>query len=260
MLKSHIMPRSIPFLIFTILFSITAFAQKGPVTYTGMLDKELAVDMVHVYKRVWGAADVSKFKFAPAPEKGAVVSVGELIDIRKETAKTPILLVEPAGGGAYFWIDVNENGVFEKAERFQATATGDERDSLTARLNLPITNPRYKAIPIYISYLRGMTGPGFKPTDRLIEQSVYVLAMGHVEIGGRRVLFQYPFSARQPAISTTDGLFGVDVDGDGRIRDEQFSRESSYAANDEVVFPFGEGYVSTSSIDMATGKIVVQGA
>jgi peroxiredoxin len=84
------------------------------------------------------------------------------------------------------------------------------------------------------------------------------LAMGHVNVSGKKVLFQYPFSPRHDAISTTEGLFGVDGNGDGKIRDEQFSSESSYADNAEIVFPLGDKYVSTSSVDITTGKIVVR--
>lgn len=92
----------------------------------------------------------------------------------------------------------------------------------------------------------------------MLAQSVSALAFGHVDLGGRNVLFQYPFEPKQKEISTTDGLFGVDVNGDGRITSVQFSPETAYAMKDEVVFPLGDKFVSTSSIDSVTGKIVVR--
>jgi peroxiredoxin len=134
----------------------------------------------------------------------------------------------------------------------------DHRDNVTTMLDLPIKNPYYSTFPVFIHYMRGIKHPKVGPTDRLIAQSVMALAMGHVDIHGKKVLFQYPFEPRISAISNSEGLFGVDVNGDGKIRDEQFSPESSFAADDEIVFPFGDGYISTQSVDLATGKIVVR--
>jgi len=258
MIKSGPMLPSIVSVIFALSLVATAVGQQNSASFTGKLDAKLRPDMVHVYKRVWSAADLSKLKFSSPPDKRSVVSIGELIDTRKESGSSAILLVEPATEASpYIWFDSNENGVFETDEKTMLMPI-DFPTGFVAYLQLPIKNPFYSFMPVYIGYFRGSTSPKLKPTDRLIEQSVNAVANGRVDKHGKSVLFQYPFEPRISVISTTEGLFGVDVNGDGKIRDEQFSPESSFAADDEIVFPLGDGYVSTQSVDLATGKIVVR--
>lgn len=246
---------------FAIVFTaIPAHAQQDAATFAGKLEPRLWVDSVHMYQRVWSAAgDTSNLKFSPAPEKGAVISTGELIDQRVASGKSQILLVEPPGAAApYLWFDANENGIYEAAEKVVMDAPADRPAAVTITLRLPVKQAYFKTLPIFIHYIRGLKHPRLKATDRLIAQSVYALAMGRADIRGRKVLFQYPFQPEQAAISTTEGLFGVDGDGDGRIRDQQFSSETSYAANDELVFPLRDIFVSTKSIDTVTGQIVIR--
>lgn len=246
-------------LVFITVFSAGAILGQGTgATFTGRLDPELAIDTVHSYQRLLSAADMSKLRFETAPEKGAVVSAGEMIDEWSATHKTHVLLVEPVGATPYGWIDIDEDGLYETSEKFALGLASGETNVFAASLRLPIKNAFFKTFPVAFLYFRGVRGDKIKPTDRLIMQSVYALAMGRVTIGGKTRLFQYPFEPSEPAISTIEGLFGVDVDGDGQIRNEQFSVESAYADKEEIVFPLGDMFVSTSKIDMATGQIVVR--
>ena len=240
------------------IIAMPAFAQEGAI-FKGKLDPKLVVDTVHIYQRVWSAAaDTSKLQFSPSPEKGATVSVGELIDQRVASGKSTLLLVEPPTAAPYIWFDSNANGVYETAEKFPMNESPGHPDLVTVTLQLPIKNAYFPTFPIFIHYIRGFKHPKLASTDRLIAQSVYAVAWGHVDIKGHSVKFQYPFEPQLPTISTVDGLFGVDVNGDGKIRDEQFSVETSYAAKDEIVFPLSDMFVSTKSIDMVTGQIVVR--
>jgi hypothetical protein len=91
------MQLSIASLLLALFLVIAAGGQQNSATFTGKLDPKLTPDMVHVYKRVWSAADLSKLKFSSPPDKGSVVSIGELIDTRKESSASEILLVEAAG-------------------------------------------------------------------------------------------------------------------------------------------------------------------
>ena len=235
-----------------------AFAQEA-LSFKGKLDQQLVVDTFHIYQRVWSSAvDTSKLKFSQAPEKGAIISIGELIDTRLASGKSQVLLVEPPNGTPYIWFDSNANGVYEAAEKFVMDAPADKPQIVTVTLRLPIKNAYFSTFPIFIRYIRGFKDTQLAATDRLIAQSVYAVALGHVDIKGHSVKFQYRFEPQSPAISTTEGVFGVDVNGDGKIRDEQFSPETSYAAQDEIVFPLGDIFVSTSRIDIATGEIVVR--
>ena len=244
--------------VLAIITATTAFAQESA-TFKGKLDSQLVVDTVHIYQRVWStAADTSKLRFSPSPKKGATVSVGELIDPRVASGKSTVLLVEPPTATPYIWFDSNANGVYEAAEKFPMNESAGHPDIVTVTLRLPIKNVYFSTFPIFIHYIRGFKHPKLVANDRLIAQSVYAVALGHVDIKGHSIKFQYPFEPQLPAISTMEGLFGVDVNGDGKIRDEQFSVETSYAAKDEIVFPLRGMFVSTKSIDMVTGQIVVR--
>ena len=89
-------------------------------------------------------------------------------------------------------------------------------------------------------------------------QPFSVYALGRVNINGRSVLFQYPFRPATTTISTTEGLFGVDTDGDGKINAARFSPEIGYTTNSELVFRLGDIYVSTERVDMVKNEITVR--
>jgi peroxiredoxin len=256
MVKSSCMLRLITLSLLLLIVCFTGFSQE-PQQYFGKLDAELSPDMVHVYKRVYyRVQDIRMSLHELALEKDAVVRVGEFIDTRVPSGKSIMLLVEPWAGQPYLWFDQNGNGTLEKSERIEFGKRADTPD-LYAIAWLPIQNAYYKKFPVYIHYLVRMRNER-APDARMIEQSVSALAYGHVDVGGREVKFMYPFEPKSPTMSTTEGLFGVDVNGDGQIRNEQFSVETSYTGNDEIVFPLNDIFVSTSAIDMATGKIIVR--
>lgn len=240
------------------LFSAVAVSYgQAPKEFSGKLDPQLSPDMVHVDERVYHAAALSGFRFETAPPDGTVVSAGALIDYRAASNKTLMLIVEPPKGKPFLWVDGNANGIYETAEQFPMSPV-EGTNQLSTVIRLPIKNAYFKDYPIYVRYFRGFSHPDLAATDRLIEQSVYALAYGRVQVGDRKVLFQYPFPPGENGINPTEGLFGVDVDGNGRIRDEQFSVETSYTSGQEAVFPLGDIYVSTTRIDMPTGTITVR--
>lgn len=224
-------------------------------TFSGKLRAELQADLIHVYQKVFDAVVPSRYRFEPEIDKKTVVSSGSLSDLRVVSGRSEMLLVEPPSGEPFVAIDLNGNRLIEQAERFGLKT---DANGFVSIIRLPVVNPFFKTYPILIHYLHGFKHPDLKPTQRLIYQSVMALAYGDVEIGGRKVLFQYPFEPLSPSISTTEGLFGVDVDGNGKIRDEQFSPESSYATKSEIVFRLGEIFVSTEKIDLAKNEIVVR--
>jgi len=224
--------------------------------FTGRLDAQLAPDLVHIYQRVLNSRPVRP-AFSPGIDKKAVVSAGEVYDQRIPAGKTEMFLVEPPTGSAFVAVDLNANRTIELAERFQLQPSPNDPNDLDATLRLPITGPHYKTFPIFVRYKRGFKHAKLLATDRLILQSIMAVAYGTVDLRGRPVRFQYPFTVERPWISTTDGVFGIDTDGDGRIRDEQFSPESSYATKDELVFRIGDLYLSTAAIDLLKNQITV---
>ncbi len=136
-------------LILFLIFAVPAFGQETAATFTGKLDRELVVETFHIYQRVWSAAaDTSNLKFSPAPEKGALISVGELIDQRVASGKSQVLLVEPPIGNPYIWFDSDANGLYEAAEKFPMISAHDVPNDLAARLTLPIKNSYFSTFPI----------------------------------------------------------------------------------------------------------------
>lgn len=218
----------------------------------------LQPDVFHTYQRVLSVAPVKAgYRFVPAVEQKATVATGKLIDGR-DSSQIEAMLVEPPGKMPYVAIDLNADLIITTSERFPFSQRAATQKYLVANVLLPIKNPLFAAMPIYVRYFNQFRNPDFPAADRLIDQNIWAHAIGEVNIGGKPVLFQYPFDPAQPAISTTEGLFGIDVNGDRIIHNEQFSLETSYANETEVVLRYGDMYLSTSSIDLAKNEIVVR--
>jgi len=227
----------------------------GGKLFYGKMRPELQSDLVHVYQRVFRGVSQTTLRFTPPLAKGTIVSSGIVSDLRSATGETQMLLVEPPSGEPFVAVDSNLNGVFETIEGF---ALEKSEHGFASIIKLPFAHRFFKTYPMLVHYVVGFKHPDLKPTDRLLFQSVGALAYADVDIGARKVLFQYPFDAQDPDISTTDGLFGVDVDGNGRIRDEQFSPESSYATKNAAIFKLGDLFVSTENVDLAQNQVTVR--
>lgn len=245
-------------LILTLLLLCLTAAGQGLRQFEGKLDPDLSPEMFHIYQRVYEPVkDISTYKLEPKPEPGTIFVSGELIDERVSGGKTQVLVGVPRSGAPFVCVDVNGNGSFEAGERATLTATS-KTPAYYGVLMLPITNSRYKGYPIYFGYYGKFSDTRFPEGSILVEQSAEAVAYGHASIDGRDVLLQYPFEIGQPTISTTDGVFGLDVNGDKRIRYEQFSIESEWVAGEEAVFPIGNTFVSTSKIDIGAGAITLR--
>jgi peroxiredoxin len=198
-------------------------------------------------------------RFNPPLESGAVVSKGLLADPRNH-GKLEVMLVETSDKLPYLAIDLDNSKTIEVGERFALAAVkGAPGYFDLPNLLLPIANtPLFKSMPVFVRYIRGITAPGIEKTDRLVIQSVIAHALGDVNINGKIVRFQYPFDPSKPVISTTEGLFGIDVNGDQIVDNNQFSPETSYSPDGEIVFRYGDMYLSTASIDVAKNQIIVR--
>ncbi len=225
--------------------------------YRGKLDMELSPDMIHITQRVLEEKPM-KIMFKPSIDKKAVVSSGDVYYPLSDSRNAQMFLVEEADGDTFVAFDLNSDNLIEATERFPLKALNSRPNDLQAIVRLPIKNVFYKNFPLFVLFKRGFKHPKLRLTDRLILQSYIAIAYGTVNVKGRDVRLQYPFDLGSPTISTTDGLFGVDSNGDGFIRDEQFSPESSYATNSEIVFPLGNMYISTEKIDIPKNEITVR--
>lgn len=248
----------LPFVVCVLLSSLSVVGQT-PENYYGKLTG-LQPDASYIYQRVFSTKDptIAKYRFDPVLPAKTEVSLGNFTDDRV-AGSISALLIESPNQLPSLAIDLNSDSVITGNERFNfAVIPGGGDNYLQLNLRLPITNPLFSAFPVYVRYYRGLRHPKLELTDRLLDQTVWAFAVAKVAIDGKDVSFRYRFEPSKPTISTTNGLFGLDVDGDGLIKSEQFSIESSYAHEAEIVFRYGEKYISTASIDLAKNQVVVR--
>ncbi|HMO81497.1 MAG TPA: TlpA disulfide reductase family protein [Pyrinomonadaceae bacterium] len=224
--------------------------------FKGKLETELSPDMVHIYQRIFEATSARSVKFVPPLSRAANITSGMLTDQTLAEGKRAVFLVEESASNTFLGIDLDRDGTIRADERFRLKPNGG--NAFETVIRLPIKHNIFKSFPVFIRFHAGFEHPQLPKTSRLLEQSVWTLAFGKVEVEGKSVLFQYPFDPLSPEMSTTKGLFGIDVDGDGSIRNEQFSAETSYATDEELVFRYGDIYLSTSSIDLKKNEIIVR--
>ncbi len=234
--------------------------RKSDEQYQGKLSPNLVPDKSTLYGMLFKpVVGVSKYKFTPAVEAKSTVTIGNLYNPLTPGGKLEVILVEPPDSVApYVCSDFNHDGVIDKSERAPLADGKDAASDFEGTLNLPLDTPLFKSFPVFLQYEKGFKSGNMEAGDRLIKQSAYAFAVGYVEIKGKSTLVNYKFSSGAKSMSATEGLFGVDVDGDGKIRSEAFSPESSYASKEAPVFRIGKLYVSTSSIDLEKNLIVMR--
>ncbi len=175
-----------------------------------------------------------------------------------------VLLVEFAQGGTDLYVDVDDNETFTAAERFTFTAPPAKDQAGKAPeeilLKFPLSNSPFKYFPMRLS--RPTPGAGAKAEDtRYLPISVLTFAEGKVNLDGRQMLVRYGVNAKTGLVNPAESYVGLDCDGDGQINASRFSPESFYASssrNEIKVFHAGRHYLSTKSVDPATGQIVLR--
>ena len=176
-----------------------------------------------------------------------------------------VLLVEPAVGEAYMFIDSDLDGVFSSGERFDfSSVEGDILPEVDGeiRLDLPAAIAGWKRYPLRIwnyslddekSRIWGLE------KSRMILRSVSLSLEGFVDIRGTLTKVEFRILDRKTGeASIADGRMGVDSDQDGRIDADSRSPEFAYGHDENVVFRVGQYYVSKKEVDTATGRIVLR--
>ncbi|MDQ3800049.1 MAG: TlpA family protein disulfide reductase [Acidobacteriota bacterium] len=232
----------------------------GNIEYFGKFDAELIPDTRQLYRIMLKPAKNSGgFKFAQPPENGAKLAAGKIFDLRKSGGKFDVLLVESDKRAPSVCVDLNTDATFAGNECFAMIAGGkDNPNDFEYTLKLPIKTSLFNSFPLFLRYRRDFSSPEMQPGDRVLMQSLLAYAAGRVQIQNRPTLVQYQFDAEKGAVSTTEGIMGIDADGDGKIKNEPFSPETSYASKDEIVFRLGDLYLSTSRADVAQNQIVMR--
>ena len=239
----------------------TVFSQKNgerSVEFFGKLDAEATPDTNKLYGILFEPIkNAARSKFVKPLEKDASVTVGELYDGRVSGAKYELLMVEPKNGIPRLYSDVDGDGKFAETERLEMNSAARE-GVYWQILRLPIKHSFYRSYPIYLQLDAKFKHQSLKADQRVMFQTIGAFAGGEVKTDDRLVRVQYPFEAAKSGISTTEGLFGIDVDGDGKVKNAPFSPETSYASNDEIIFKLGSRYLSTRSIDLTNNQIVMR--
>jgi thiol-disulfide isomerase/thioredoxin len=145
------------------------------------------------------------------------------------------------------------------AERFALKRSEDDNPYiLEATLKLPLKSALFQTYPVFVQYFKNVRWDELGDDERLLLQSKEAFARGQVDIAGRKTLVQYGFNPRSKKISVSNGLFGVDTDGDGEIVVDRFSPESADAREETVIFRVGDTYISTRRVDVEKNQITMR--
>jgi len=239
----------------------SALPAPGDAEYFGKLEAELIPhndDLDQVIFKPF--RDTSKIKFATPLESGVTVTAGRLHHPPQDKSSLLTLLVEPDDDSEpYLYADIDQDGVMADAERFSLKREDEENPYiLQTTLKLPIKSALFQSYPVLVQYFKGVQWDEMGEDERLILQSKEAFARGEVDIAGRKTLVQYGFNPQSKKISVSNGVFGVDVDGDGQIVVDRFSPESAEAREETVIFRVGDNYVSTRRVDMEKNQIVMR--
>jgi thiol-disulfide isomerase/thioredoxin len=238
-----------------------ANASPGDVEYFGKLDSELIpytedLDQV-IFKPI---RDLSKIKFATPLETGAKITAARLYHPPQDKSSILALLVEPNDDSApYLYADLDQDGVMADGERFALKRDEEGNPYIfETTLRIPFKGTLFQSYPVFVQYYKNVQWDEMGADERLVLQSKEAFATGHVDIQGRKALVQYGFNPQAKKISVSNGWFGVDGDGDGKIMIDRFSPESAEAREETVVFRVGDTYVSTRRVDLEKNQIVMR--
>lgn len=238
-----------------------ASAVPGDTEYYGKLEAELipyTKDLDQVVFKPF--TDLSKIKFATPLDSGVKVTAGRLYHPPQDKSLILTLLVEPDDeGDPYLYADLDQDGMMTDAERFTLKRGEDDNPYiLETTLKLPLKGTLFQTYPVFVQYFKNVRWDELGDDERLLLQSKEAFARGQVDIQGRKTLVQYGFNPRSKKISVSNGLFGVDTDGDGEIVVDRFSPESAEAREETVIFRVGDAYISTRRVDVEKNQITMR--
>ena len=173
-----------------------------------------------------------------------------------------VVMVEPAKGVPFLYIDQNRDGVMSKTESIAFSKVEDDPNNTydgEIAFDIPLTIGPFKQYPIVFRRFTMKKDPAAHEGSRGLLYSFFANARGYVLINGRKVLVEYGnFDDKTGQIDVRNGRLSVDLDGDGKFDKNNFSLETTLATNEDVIFRLGDKYVSTKSIDTATGRITLR--
>jgi thiol-disulfide isomerase/thioredoxin len=222
------------------------------VQYVGRLEPELAVEP-H-WGSVMGLEEVPQPASAGLPvppSPGDRVFEGKIWLRRAQIPR--VVLVEPAQSSAFLYVDLDLDGRLSAEERFGLEREPDgEWGSTTIHLPLKIGA---LGVPVWL----GRPLPEKDPSQNLRRMAYNRgQAVGKVQVGSREVRVRYWIDLDTGQADLAGQA--MDLDGNGTF-DRGLSRgevEIPFDGLGLVIFRLGDLYLSTRSVDLATGRIVLR--
>jgi len=252
-----------PFMVLILPLALTASlaaAQDAPREYFGQLGNQ-PVPGTYAFKpfRLEAAPEGAGEELPVPLAAGDRLFTGILAWQRGGELSARLALVETASGAAFLHADTDLDGKLSAAERFAfPRPRGDDWKTGGVRLTFPVrTDKGTRPYPVLV--LAALTEPGVPAGSRrqlLASNAAYL--DGTVDLGGKKTLVRYTVDPRTGAVDPRSGELGIDGNGDGKIDDTFGSPEWDLAVDEEPVFPAGGLYVSTRSVDAASGLIVLR--
>jgi thiol-disulfide isomerase/thioredoxin len=229
-------------------------AQPDVTQYVGKLDHDLVPTPTFGMEKPMATASEAERKALPVrPAPTDQVLIGSLAVWSSKGLR--LAFVRPASGSAYLYADTNSNGVFEKSERHPLLPFPDSDVEGIVMLYHPLSAGLFSRYPIRIAIMKPDKGTG---SVRPASSMGMVFAQGKVNMDGRQVPVTYLFDLTKGTVDPDYGWLGIDCNLDGKIDQVPTSPEYQFAKHQVVVFRVGEHYVSTQSVDVRSGRIVLR--
>lgn len=252
--------RACPFLLFLVLSGSSGAAE--PLEYVGRLEAGLEPD-----SSVGPAFDLER---APAellerlpvrPGPGEKVFSGKLQVFYDGTVVPQVVLVEPAQGKPFLYVDMDMNGALSASERFDFgpwPLVPEEAGAVELRFSK--SGGEFASFPVLLTWFPPKSGETPKEGFRRLRRSGQAYVRGTARVGDREVRVRYPVSWKTVRVDLGSGRVGMDLDGDGEIEPELSTGETQtpFDETETLVFRLGDLYLSTKSVDVAAGKFVLR--
>jgi thiol-disulfide isomerase/thioredoxin len=249
------------YILMLLLFGVLTPATMGQtpdVEYIGKLNPELVAERP-VGSIILKKATPEQLATLPAEAaKEGPVFFGRIYENpRRNVTGLSVILIERKNALPFLYVDVDESGKLSDGERFEFSSreTTAIEDGMV-QVNLPLKKGSFKFYPVKFFHPKE---PSEKDGSQYLNHTFITYAQGRVDIQVHKTLVQYQVAYPSGELSPTMGYVGVDSNGDGKIDSNFVSYEQAYAKEETVVFRAGKQYVSTKSVDGATGKVVLKG-
>jgi thiol-disulfide isomerase/thioredoxin len=236
-------------------------SRKPVVEYAGRLGTEAVPQAGSGMPQKLEPATPEVLAALPVPAApGESVYAGRMRLLRRSPLEAQLVLVEPPRGAPFLYADTDLDGRLSAAERFElGDHPGLTEGWRAALLRFPVSGGPIRLYPVLLSLNPAVSAqPKDQPRSLLRSRLAYL--EGTVPVGGRELKVRYPLSAEAPDVSLREGELGMDLDGDGQFARGISAAESQVPMEDgqPVIFPLGDLYLSTKSVDAASGRIVLR--